>query len=82
MPGWAEGGFYRWDFRLEAFRRHAAARAATATAAGLFDGILLDWWDEAERFSGRPLLPARTNLLAPIRSAIGPALCNCPRRPF
>lgn len=72
VPGWEEGGFYRLDFRLEAFRRQAAAQAAAATAEGLFDGVLLDWWHEEERWAGRPLLAARTNLLAAIREAIGP----------
>lgn len=72
VPGWEEGGYYRLDFRLEALRRQAALQAAAATAEGLFDGVLLDWWDEGERFAGQPMLQARTNLLAAIRKAIGP----------
>lgn len=72
VAGWDEGGYLRLDFRQEELQRQVAIQSAAATADGLFDGVLLDWWTESEEFEGQPMLAARTNLLAAVRAAIGP----------
>jgi hypothetical protein len=61
--GWAEGGFYLLDFANPALRDHVAAQCRAALADGIFDGVMLDWWQDDD---------ARLALLTDIRAAIGP----------
>lgn len=64
MPGWDEGGFLLLDFSSPEFRQHVAKQAKAAVESGIFDGIMLDWWDDDKD---------RLELVRIIRKAIGPA---------
>ena len=63
VPGWEEGGFILMDFADPEFRRHVAAQCAAVAKSGVFDGILLDWWDDDDD---------RLALVREIRAAVGP----------
>ena len=59
-----DGGYvaYLLDYSSKGLRNHVAARAKAGVKTGLFDGVMLDWWDEN---------PARIKLLRKVRKAIG-----------
>ncbi|MDO8544462.1 MAG: glycoside hydrolase family 18 protein [Opitutaceae bacterium] len=63
--GWAEGKFFKLNFAHPEYRRQVARQCRAAVESGVFDGIMLDWWDEGRE-------PAdRLALLEEVRAAIG-----------
>jgi hypothetical protein len=62
VVGWEEGGYFLLDFSNPAYRAHVAQQAKAIVDSGLFDGIMLDWWDDD---------PDRLALIKGIRDAIG-----------
>ncbi len=60
--GWEEGGYLMLDFGRPDFRDHVAARAAAAVGSGVFDGVMLDWWEEDDD---------RVALIQKVRAAVG-----------
>jgi hypothetical protein len=66
VTGWDEGGHIRLDLKNRELRDTLVARAKTLTAPGLFDGILLDWWNEKDQAD------VRREFLIELRRAIGP----------
>jgi hypothetical protein len=78
-PGWKEGNFLKLDFAHPEFRAQVARQAKAAVASGVFDGVMLDWWDERQQTDDR------LALLREVRAALGPAaliLVNCNDRPL
>jgi hypothetical protein len=62
--GWDEGGYFKLAHGREDFQNQVAAQAHAAVASGVFDGIMLDWWNRET--------PDRIEMLQKIRKAIGP----------
>jgi hypothetical protein len=62
MKGWEEGRFLRLDFANPEYRRHVARRAKAVMAAGVVDGVLLDWWSDDDD---------RLELVKEVRRAVG-----------
>jgi len=48
IVGWEEGGYYLLDFGSEEYRKQVAERCAAAVKSGVFDGVMLDWWEEGD----------------------------------
>jgi hypothetical protein len=46
VPGWEEGGYLQLDFSNPAYRGHVARQAKAIMDTGIFDGIMLDWWED------------------------------------
>lgn len=64
VPGWDEGRHLQVDFADPVCLARLAARARAAVESGVFDGVLLDWWqDDADRLA----------LVQAVRHAIGDA---------
>jgi hypothetical protein len=64
-PGWAEGRFFKLDFAAPAYRAQVARQCQAVVETGVFDGVMLDWWDE------RQDTDARLALLQAVRAAVG-----------
>ncbi len=62
VVGWAEGGYRLLDVAQADWQAQVARRAKAVIQTGVFDGIMLDWWEEDE---------ARLSLIRQIREAIG-----------
>jgi hypothetical protein len=60
--GWEEGGYLKLDYARPAYRQQVAAQAKAAVESGVFDGVLLDWWQDDD---------ARLELARAVRKAIG-----------
>jgi hypothetical protein len=61
--GWDEGGYYMLDWHNPSFRTQVINRAKAVIESGVFDGIILDWWDDDD--------PDRISMLQGIRNTIG-----------
>lgn len=48
VVGWEEGGYFLLDFSNPAYRTHIAQQAKAIMDSGVFDGIMLDWWEDDE----------------------------------
>lgn len=66
VPGWDEGGYLRLDLRNQELRDTMIARAQALTVDGLFDGILLDMWNENDQAE------IRRDFLIDIKHALRP----------
>ena len=62
VVGWEEGGYLLLDFSQAAYRQQVARQAKAMVESGVFDGIMLDWWDDDQD---------RVALLKEIRREIG-----------
>lgn len=62
VVGWEEGGYLLLDFSRADYRKQVAAQARAAVDSGVFDGVMLDWWEEDEE---------RVALAREVRAAIG-----------
>lgn len=58
--------WYRLDFQKPALRTQVATWAAAAVNSGVYDGVLIDWWDENIATE----LDARMDMIQQIRNAI------------
>ena len=67
IVSWTGGGepWYMLDFANPELRSQVAEWARAAIKSGVYDGVLLDWWDEDEKPD------ARMALLKSVRSVIG-----------
>ncbi len=63
MVGWKEGPAYLLDFADPLLQRQVARQAEAAIDSDVFDGIMLDWWNDDQD---------RLALLKRVREAIGP----------
>lgn len=63
LPGWKEGDYYLLDFANSQFQENVARKAAAAVNTGVFDGVMLDWWQDDDD---------RLALVRRIREAVGP----------
>ena len=57
--------YYRLDVTNTSLQDHVAAQARAVVKSGVFDGVLLDWWNEGQYGS------ARLALAQKVRAAIG-----------
>lgn len=48
VVGWEEGGYLLLDFSNPVYRTQVAQQAKAIMDAGVFDGIMLDWWEDDE----------------------------------
>jgi hypothetical protein len=48
IVGWEEGGYFLLDFSNPAYRDQVALQAKAVMNSGLFDGLMLDWWEDDE----------------------------------
>lgn len=48
VVGWEEGGYFLLDFSNPAFRMQVALQAKAVMESGVFDGLMLDWWQDDE----------------------------------
>jgi hypothetical protein len=62
IPGWEEGGWWMLDYEHEPWQKQVALRAKAVMDTGVFDGIMLDWWEDDE---------AHLALVQKVRAAIG-----------
>ena len=62
VVGWEEGGYLVLDFSNPDYRNHVALQAKAVMDSGLFDGLMLDWWEDDEH---------RLELIKAIRNKIG-----------
>lgn len=62
VMGWKEGGFIQLDFADPEYQDHVAARAGAAVESGVFDGVMIDWWQDDD---------VRLDLVRKIRRAVG-----------
>ena len=46
--GWEEGGYFVLDFSNPACRSQVALQAKAMMDSGVFDGLMLDWWEDDE----------------------------------
>ena len=63
VAGWAEGGYYVLDWHNPSYRTQVATQAKAFIDSGVFDGIMLDWWEDDD--------PDRISMLKEVRNAIG-----------
>lgn len=62
VVGWEEGGYLLLDFSNPAYRSQVAQQAKAVMDSGVFDGMMLDWWEDDED---------RLALIKAIRKEIG-----------
>ncbi len=62
VMGWEEGGYILLDLANPAFQRQVAAQARAAVRSGVFDGVMLDWWQDDDDHLA---------LIKQVRAAIG-----------
>jgi hypothetical protein len=60
--GWAEGGYWLLDFAQPEFQNQIVSQARAIIDTGIFDGIMLDCWDDDD---------ARLVLIEKLRAALG-----------
>lgn len=60
--GWAEGGYPLLDVTQADWQGQVAGRAKAIMDTGVFDGVMLDWWNDDE---------SRLKLIRRVRAAIG-----------
>lgn len=48
VVGWEEGGYFLLDYGSPEFRAQVAKQCAAAIQSGVFDGVMLDWWEDTE----------------------------------
>lgn len=63
VAGWEEGGYLLLDLANPEFQKNVARKAAAVVNTGVFDGVMLDWWQDDED---------RMALIQRVREAIGP----------
>lgn len=52
VVGWEEGGYLLLDFSNPGFRTQVARQAKAIMESGVFDGVMLDWWqDDKDRLA-------------------------------
>lgn len=61
--GWEEGGYIKLDLANPEFQKQVAAQAQAAVRSGVFDGVMLDWWQDDDNHLA---------LIKQVREAIGP----------
>jgi hypothetical protein len=61
IPGW--GNYYMLDWHSPAARKRVATQSKAFIDTGIYDGVMLDWWDDTD--------PDRISMLSDIRKAIG-----------
>lgn len=61
--GWEEGGFLKLDFANPEYQKQVAAQARAAVQSRVFDGVMLDWWNDDD---------TRLELVRQVRQAVGP----------
>ena len=64
VVGWEEGGYFLLDFTNDAYRTHLGRQARAIMASGVFDGIMLDWWEDD---------PDRLALVRELRAQVPPS---------
>lgn len=62
IVGWEEGGYFLLEFENPDYRNQVALQAKAVMDSGMFDGLMLDWWEDDE---------ARLALVQAIRKEIG-----------
>jgi hypothetical protein len=62
VVGWEEGGYFLLDFANPAYRHQVARQAKAVMDSDVFDGLMLDWWEDDED---------RLALIKEIRKQIG-----------
>ena len=62
LKGWAEGGYRLLDVAQAGWQEQVARRAKAVMDAGVFDGVMLDWWNDDE---------SRLQLIQRVRAAVG-----------
>ncbi len=63
VGGWEEGHFYLLDHSNVELQEAVAKKSAAVVSTGVFDGVMLDWWQDDEE---------RIELIKRVRKAIGP----------
>lgn len=48
VVGWEEGSYFLLDFSNSAYRDQVAQQAKAVMDSGVFDGLMLDWWEDDE----------------------------------
>lgn len=48
IVGWEEGGYFLLDFENPDYRNQVALQAKAVMDSGVFDGLMLDWWEDDE----------------------------------
>jgi hypothetical protein len=61
VPGW--GNYYMLDWHIPSSWNRVAAQAKAFVDSGIFDGVMLDWWDDSD--------PDRIKMLEEVRNVIG-----------
>ncbi|MCY2928774.1 MAG: hypothetical protein NTV86_04635 [Planctomycetota bacterium] len=62
VMGWEEGGYIQLDFANPEVQKQVALQAKAVVDTGVFDGVMLDWWDDDED---------RIALVMAVRAAVG-----------
>lgn len=62
VVGWEEGGYFLLDYSNPVYRSQIAQQAKAVMDSGLFDGLMLDWWEDDQD---------RLALVTAIRKEIG-----------
>jgi len=62
LMGWAEGGYRLLDVANASWQAQVATRAKAVLDTGVFDGVMLDWWNDDE---------PHVALIRRVREAIG-----------
>lgn len=62
VVGWEEGGYWLLDYSNPSYREHIARQAKAIVESQVFDGIMLDWWEDDDD---------RLQLIQAIRKEIG-----------
>jgi hypothetical protein len=63
MAGWVEGGYFLLDFTNTDYNQLLLSRAKAIVQSKVFDGVMLDWWDDND--------VARISLVKSVRAVIG-----------
>ncbi|MCX7049523.1 MAG: putative glycoside hydrolase [Candidatus Sumerlaeota bacterium] len=62
VMGWEEGGYCQMNLSDAEFRQQVAAQCKAVVASGVFDGVMLDWWEEDDN---------HVDLAKAVREAVG-----------
>lgn len=62
VAGWKEGGWWMLDYEHDPWQSQVAHRAKAVMDTGVFDGIMLDWWEDDD---------AHLALVKKVRAATG-----------